>query len=109
MSSDINHNVNSGANSDAGMQMAAMIAQSVHAENYWHFENYRRPEGCDCYGCHNLGLQRSFVLTMLSRTSEPSELELHDPLIQAQWNLAYASLPLPLLSLDITCQAPYQA
>jgi len=35
----------------AGVNMNTKALLSMHAENYWHFINKRRPKGCDCKGC----------------------------------------------------------
>lgn len=39
------------AGAQAGLVARSAALMSVKAENFWHFVDYRRPQGCDCKGC----------------------------------------------------------
>jgi hypothetical protein len=44
-------NVGAGAKMGAGLVAGAKSSLPLVVENFWHFWNWRRPEGCECRGC----------------------------------------------------------
>lgn len=79
----------------------------AHAENFWQFENLRRPDHCRCEGCRNWQAQQRWVLAMLGWSdAPPADASKVDRFL---YNQTWLDLPASLAVLPIECSRVYLA
>jgi hypothetical protein len=100
-----------GADAQSGVQGHLVIGVGAtleaRAENFWKWENVRRPDGCRCEGCRNFRRQEGWVLAQLGWANAPdgSQTKVEQLILNQTW----LDLPGELAALPIECERPYLA
>lgn len=96
-----------GAGAGAGLIVNSGALVAARAENFWKFENLRRPDGCACEGCQNFRRKERWVLGQLGWASAPDGKQ--TAVEQLLLNQTWLDLPAELAVLPIQCERAYLA
>jgi hypothetical protein len=87
---------------NAGLGMGAASILSARAENFWKFEDWRRPDHCACEGCRNYRRQEAWVLAQLGWAHAPDGTQ--SAVEQLLLNQTWLDLPAELAVLPVKCE-----